>query len=195
VIGAGPVGLAAAAHLLERGLEPIVFEAGAVVGASVREWGHVRVFSPWQFNIDPAAECLLDAAGWERPEADGYPTGEEIVERYLEPLAALPQIAERLRHCWPRLPGATAPLAPPAPTATATANDTAAVTAANRAMRLMAPPFAGKPSHTGAEDERRDFGSGGGPRPAAGRRCPPTDRPVNPERSAVAANRATVIST
>ena len=97
VIGAGPVGLAAAAHLLERGLEPIVFEAGAAVGASVREWGHVRVFSPWEFNIDPAAERLLDAAGWERPEADGYPTGDEIVDRYLEPLAALPQIAERLR--------------------------------------------------------------------------------------------------
>ena len=74
-----------------------MFEAGARVGASVREWGHVRVFSPWGFNIDPAAERLLDAAGWERPEADGYPTGDEIVERYLEPLAALPQIAERLR--------------------------------------------------------------------------------------------------
>ncbi len=97
VIGAGPIGLAAAAHLLERGLEPIVFEAGAAVGASVREWGHVRVFSPWEFNIDPAAERLLGAAGWKRPEAGGYPTGDEIVERYLEPLAALPQIAERLR--------------------------------------------------------------------------------------------------
>ncbi len=97
VIGAGPVGLAAAAHLLERGLEPLVLEAGAAVGASVRSWGHVRVFSPWEFNLDPAAERLLDAAGWERPAADGYPTGDELVERYLEPLAALPAIASRLR--------------------------------------------------------------------------------------------------
>ena len=97
VIGGGPVGLAATAHLLECGLEPVVFEAGAAVGASVREWGHVRVFSPWEFNIDPAAGRLLDAAGWERPGADGYPTGDEIVDRYLEPLAALPQIAERVR--------------------------------------------------------------------------------------------------
>lgn len=97
VIGGGPVGLAAAAHLLERGLEPIVFEAGDAVGASIREWRHVRVFSPWEFNIDPAAEALLTEAGWTAPAADAYPTGAEIVERYLEPLAALPAIASRLR--------------------------------------------------------------------------------------------------
>jgi Pyridine nucleotide-disulphide oxidoreductase len=97
VIGAGPVGLAAAAHLVERGLEPILFEAGAEVGASVRSWGHVRVFSPWAFNIDPAAARLLERSGWEPPDADGYPTGDDIVARYLEPLAAVPEIAGRLR--------------------------------------------------------------------------------------------------
>ena len=96
VIGAGPVGLAAAAHLLNRGIEPLIFEAGDGVGASVREWGHVRVFSPWDYNVDPVAEQLLDAAGWTAPDPEGYPTGAEIVERYLEPLAALPVIADRL---------------------------------------------------------------------------------------------------
>jgi hypothetical protein len=96
VIGAGPVGLAAAAHLLDRGLEPLIFEAGERVGASVRDWGHVRVFSPWEFNIDPVAEQLLDDAGWTAPDHDGYPTGAEIADRYLEPLAALPEIAKRL---------------------------------------------------------------------------------------------------
>jgi hypothetical protein len=96
VIGAGPVGLSAAAHLLSRDIEPLIFEAGDSVGASVREWGHVRVFSPWEFNVDPAAEQLLLAAGWEAPPAEGYPTGGEIVARYLEPLAGLPPIAERL---------------------------------------------------------------------------------------------------
>ena len=96
VIGAGPVGLAAAAHLTSRGIEPVVFEAGDAVGASVREWAHVRVFSPWEFNLDPAAVELLEATGWTAPPADGYPTGEEIVERYLEPLAAAPGIAESL---------------------------------------------------------------------------------------------------
>ena len=97
VIGAGPVGLAAAAHLVERGLEPIVFEARAHVGASVRSWGHVRVFTPWALNIDPAAERLLARTAWERPECDGYPTGDEIVARYLAPLAAVPELAGRLR--------------------------------------------------------------------------------------------------
>ena len=96
VIGAGPVGLAAAAHLLARGLEPLVLEAGPAVGSSIRQWGHVRVFSPWEFNLDPAASELLEATGWSAPDADVYPTGDEIVDRYLEPLAAVPAIAERL---------------------------------------------------------------------------------------------------
>jgi thioredoxin reductase len=97
VIGAGPVGLAAAAHLVARGLEPLVLEAGAGVGASIREWGHVRVFSPWEYNVDPVAAELLAAHGWTAPDGDGYPTGAEIVERYLEPLAGVPAIAARLR--------------------------------------------------------------------------------------------------
>jgi hypothetical protein len=96
VIGAGPVGLAAAAHLTSRGIEPVVFEAGESVGASVREWGHVRVFSPWTYNLDPVAVTLLEGAGWSAPDGDAYPTGDEIVERYLEPLAAAPGIAESL---------------------------------------------------------------------------------------------------
>jgi flavin-dependent dehydrogenase len=59
VIGAGPVGLAAAAQLLKRGATPLVLEAGPTVGASVLEWGHVRIFSPWKYDIDPAARELL----------------------------------------------------------------------------------------------------------------------------------------
>ena len=46
VIGAGPVGLAAAAHLLERGLTPIVLEAGPAAGDLVRQWSHVCCFLP-----------------------------------------------------------------------------------------------------------------------------------------------------
>lgn len=97
VIGAGPVGLAAAAHLVAKGETPLVLEAGASVGASVRKWGHVRVFSPWRFDVDAAAAELLEAAGWVRPDGDAHPTGRELVEQYLEPLAALPAIRPHLR--------------------------------------------------------------------------------------------------
>ncbi|SNS86924.1 Pyridine nucleotide-disulphide oxidoreductase [Geodermatophilus pulveris] len=97
VVGAGPVGLAAAAHLLERGLEPLVLEAGDRVGAAVREWGHVRLFSPWEYDVDAAALRLLERTGWESPGRDELPTGDELVEAYLAPLAATPELAGRVR--------------------------------------------------------------------------------------------------
>ena len=87
IIGAGPVGLAAAAHLLTKGKRPIVFEAGASVGANMLDWGHVRVFSPWRYVVDEAAADLLRGTGWTAPDGEGYPTGQEIVEQYLRPLA------------------------------------------------------------------------------------------------------------
>lgn len=96
VIGAGPTGLAAAAHLLDRGLDPLVFEAGEDVGASIISWAHVRIFSPWEFNLDPVAVRLLEASGWQAPDRTAYPSGRELVEDYLEPLAGLPAIASRL---------------------------------------------------------------------------------------------------
>jgi hypothetical protein len=89
VIGAGPVGLAAAAHLTERGQPVVVLESGAAVGSAVREWGHVRTFTPWQYLVDPAAERLLAATGWTRPGTPVPPTGDELVVHYLEPLAAV----------------------------------------------------------------------------------------------------------
>src|ERR1700704_3894516 len=97
VIGAGPVGLAAAAHLVKRGATPLVLEAGESVGASVLRWGHVRIFSPWKYNIDTAARDLLERDGWVAPAGEDYPTGRELVEAYLLPLASLPEIAPRLR--------------------------------------------------------------------------------------------------
>jgi len=97
VIGAGPVGLAAAAHLLDRGLEPLVLEAGSQVGANIAQWGHVRLFSPWCLALDPVSVRLLDQAGWTGPDPDALPTGADLLERYLAPLAALPALASRIR--------------------------------------------------------------------------------------------------
>ncbi|MFF8609656.1 NAD(P)-binding domain-containing protein [Streptomyces sp. NPDC015346] len=87
VIGAGPAGLAAAAHLVGRGLRPLVLEAGPQAGAAVREWAHVRLFSTWGELTDPAAEKLLAPTGWTKPDAATYPTGGDWAERYLQPLA------------------------------------------------------------------------------------------------------------
>jgi cation diffusion facilitator CzcD-associated flavoprotein CzcO len=93
VVGAGPVGLAAAAQLMTRGLPVKVYEAGETIGANVRNWGHVRLFSPWGYNIDPAVKALLMRHGWREPCADTFPTGAELVNRYLAPLATTPDMA------------------------------------------------------------------------------------------------------
>jgi thioredoxin reductase len=97
IVGAGPVGLAAAAHLLSRGLRPVVLEAGDGVAANVRDWGHVRLFSPWRYNIDRAAARLLEATGWRAPAPDGMPTGAELISQYLEPLSRVPALADAIR--------------------------------------------------------------------------------------------------
>jgi thioredoxin reductase len=97
VIGAGPVGLAAAAHLLERGLTPIVLEAGAEIGHAVRQWGHVQLFSPWEYNVDRAAERLLAKTGWNSPDPTQYPTGAELLEHYLTPLATKTELEHHIR--------------------------------------------------------------------------------------------------
>ena len=90
VIGAGPIGLAAASHAIERDREVVVLEAGLDAGATVAEWAHVRLFSAWRELIDPAARRLLETAGdWTPPDADAYPTGREWREHYLQPLADL----------------------------------------------------------------------------------------------------------
>lgn len=97
VIGSGPVGLAAAAHLLEKGETPLILEAGSRVAASVLSWGHVKLFSPWRYCLDSAGRRLLERNGWTVPELDGYPNGRELAEHYLLPLAATPEFAPLVR--------------------------------------------------------------------------------------------------
>jgi thioredoxin reductase len=97
VIGAGPVGLAAAAHLLGYQQSFVVLEAGSEAGAAVREWGHVRTFSPWRYMVDGAAKVLLEPTGWQAPDADHLPTGHELIDRYVEPLSSHPAIRPHLR--------------------------------------------------------------------------------------------------
>ncbi|KDN88022.1 FAD-dependent oxidoreductase [Kitasatospora cheerisanensis] len=96
VVGAGPIGLAAAAHLLERGLEPLVLEAGPTAATSVRGWSHVRLFSTWAELVDPAAEKLLAPTGWTSPDPARYPSGGDWVAQYLQPLADA--LGDRVRY-------------------------------------------------------------------------------------------------
>lgn len=96
VIGAGPVGLAAAARLVERGLPFFILEAGPSVGASLLDHGHVQLFSPWRYNVDPAIAAMLQATGWCAPDPQGLPRAREVVEQVLAPFARLPQIAPAL---------------------------------------------------------------------------------------------------
>lgn len=89
IVGAGPIGLAAAANAAERGLGFVVLESGPGAGAAVAEWSHVRLFSAWRELVDPVARRLLEAEGWTAPSPDDYPTGGEWRSAYLEPLAKL----------------------------------------------------------------------------------------------------------
>ena len=95
VIGSGPQGLAAAAHLVERGDTPLVLEAGDGPSAAVAGWAHVRLFSPWPELVDPAALRLLESTGRTAP-TEGYPTGGDWVADYLAPVAA--GLGDRVRY-------------------------------------------------------------------------------------------------
>ena len=89
VIGAGPVGLAAASHLAKRNIPFLLFEAGDSVASNILEWQHVKVFSPWRYNIDKAARELLELSGWIAPPDEELPTGKELYDLYLKPLSNL----------------------------------------------------------------------------------------------------------
>ena len=95
ILGAGPVGLEAAALALELGFDAHVFERGEP-GAHALAWGHVRMFTPWGTNVGPASARVLARHGGRVPPADACPTGLELVERVLQPLAATPELKERV---------------------------------------------------------------------------------------------------
>jgi hypothetical protein len=98
VIGGGPVGLAAAAHLVTRGIPVKLYEAGETVAAHVGSWGHVRLFSPWRFNTDEASVSILRTHGWQEPPGDILPTGHDLYAAYLQPLAQTPPLHDVIEN-------------------------------------------------------------------------------------------------
>jgi cation diffusion facilitator CzcD-associated flavoprotein CzcO len=92
VVGAGPVGLAAAAQLQVRRIPFVLFEAGPNVASNILSWRHIRLFSPWRYNIDKAARQLLSATAWHSPNDEELPTGAELFNQYFKPFYELPFI-------------------------------------------------------------------------------------------------------
>jgi thioredoxin reductase len=82
VIGAGPMGIAAAIGAADRGADVTVLERGEV-GASLRTWGPTRFFSPLHMNLSARMRELL---GDTLPDPDALLTGEEYADRVLLPL-------------------------------------------------------------------------------------------------------------
>ncbi len=85
VIGGGPVGVECALRLRMLGHTVSVYEAGRI-GQNVREWGHVRMFSPWSLNRSEAGSSLLRDAGVALADGEQFPSGADYVSAYLMPL-------------------------------------------------------------------------------------------------------------
>jgi thioredoxin reductase len=98
IIGAGPIGLAAAVHMTERGVAPLVLEAGASAGSNIQSWGHVQLFTPWALNLDELSARRLASSGWNYPKLMDIPTGHEFCRDYLIPLSQLPGLKENIRY-------------------------------------------------------------------------------------------------
>ncbi|HEV3078007.1 MAG TPA: hypothetical protein VHB47_26570 [Thermoanaerobaculia bacterium] len=100
ILGAGPVGLEAALAAVDAGMPFTLYDSGLEPAANVRAWGHVRLFTPWRMNVSPRMRRHLEAAGEAAPgdhEDGACPTGSELAERLYDRVAALPQVAPRLR--------------------------------------------------------------------------------------------------
>ncbi len=93
VIGAGPMGIAAAIGAADRGADVTVLERGEV-GASLRMWGPTRFFSTLHMNVSPRMRELL---GDELPDPDALLTGEEYADRVLLPLVGREPLRGRVR--------------------------------------------------------------------------------------------------
>jgi NAD(P)-binding Rossmann-like domain len=105
ILGAGPVGLDAALLAAEAGWPFTVYESAPRVGGNVRRWGHTRLFTPWSMNVSGRMARHLREAGYHLPEGtDSYPTGAQLVDELLDPLAELPELAGSIA-CGTRVTG------------------------------------------------------------------------------------------
>jgi len=97
IIGAGPIGLEAALEGARRGFDVVVYESGSV-GRNLQEFGHIGLFTPFGMNSTPRGRARLAAEGNLVPADDALLTASELVDRYLAPLAALPELRGAIRE-------------------------------------------------------------------------------------------------
>lgn len=96
VVGSGPVGLEAALYGRCLGHDVRLFERGEVAHG-VLSWRHVRMLSPWAMNRTPLGTRRIAEAGYRVPADSVCPTGAELAEQYLLPLARDPLLAGHIR--------------------------------------------------------------------------------------------------
>ena len=97
VIGAGPIGLEAALEVVTRGWRVTVVEAGRV-GEHVTRYGETTLFTPFRMNSTPLGRARLRAEGHSLPDGEEVLRARELVERYLAPLARLPELRDSIRE-------------------------------------------------------------------------------------------------
>jgi hypothetical protein len=97
ILGAGPTGIEAALAAVESGHPFTLYEEAPVAAGSMRHWGHVRMFTPWEMSVSPRVRRRLEAAGVAVPDGSACPTGGELAE-VLARVAALPDIAPHVRY-------------------------------------------------------------------------------------------------
>ncbi len=95
VLGAGPVGVEAALYATSLGMPVRVYERGQV-GDNLRQWGHIRLFTPFGMNTTPLGRATLraDNPRGKLPADADILTGLEHLTAYLEPLVNSPQLRE-----------------------------------------------------------------------------------------------------
>lgn len=98
ILGAGPIGLEAALYARFLGYDVVAFDRGEVA-ASVRQWGHVRMFTPFGMNCSPLGVAAIQAhdESWRPPGDETLLTGQEWIDRYLLPLSQTDLLSDHLR--------------------------------------------------------------------------------------------------
>jgi hypothetical protein len=92
IIGSGPIGLEAALYARTLNHTVTVYDHGDIA-ANVLSWNFVRLFTPWPMNTTPLGRATLSK---EFP-ASIHPTGTQLRDEYLLPLAASALLRDSMR--------------------------------------------------------------------------------------------------